>query len=327
MISRRSILRLSLAAGAALSILSMNAGGAMAQAGKLDIIAPAAPGGGWDQVARAMQAVLQDGGLASPVQVQNIPGAGGTIGLAQFVSSKARSGDTVMVAGLVMEGAILANESPVSFDDIKPLARLIGEYEVVVAPTDSDIKSVDDLVAKLKADPGSVSWGGGSAGGTDHMLAGLVAKAVGVDPSGVNYIAHSGGGEAMASILGGHVSVGVSGYQEFAAQIESGELRAIAISSDERVEGLDIPTFKEQGVDVSLTNWRGLLAPARIDDDDFETLSALVAQMVETPAWQEVLSSRGWLAMYQPAEEFTAFLEEDQAQTEAILKDIGLIAD
>lgn len=325
MISRRSILRLSLAAGAALSILSMQAGGAMAQASKLDIIAPAAPGGGWDQVARAMQTVLQDNQIASPVQVQNIPGAGGTIGLAQFVSSNARSGDTIMVAGLVMEGAILANQSPVSFDDIRPLARLAGEYEVVVVPANSEIKSLNDLVAALKADPGSVSWGGGSAGGTDHILAGLVAKEVGVDPSGVNYIAHSGGGEAMASILGGHVTVGVSGYEEFSAQLASGELIALAISSEERVPGIDIPTFREQGVDVSLTNWRGLLAPPRIDDDDFEALSDVVARMVETPAWNQILADRGWLSMYQPAEEFEAFLEEDQAQTEQILKDIGLV--
>ena len=128
-------------------------------------------------------------------------------------------------AGLVMEGAILTNKAPVSLDDVTPLARLTGEYELVVVSADAPFKTMGDLVAKLKADPGSVSWGGGSTGGTDHILAGLIAKAAGVDPTKVNYIAHSGGGEALGSILGGHVTAGVSGYEEFAPQVAAGKLR------------------------------------------------------------------------------------------------------
>ena len=228
----------------------------------LDIIAPANPGGGWDQTARAMQAALQADKLASGVQVENIGGAGGTIGLAQFVSSKGKKGDAVLVGGLVMVGAILTNKSPVTLANVKPLARLTGEYELIVVPTDSPIQSMADLTAKLKEDPGSVSWGGGSAGGTDHILAGLIAKAAGVDPTKVNYIAHSGGGEALSAILGGHVTAGISGYEEFAPQIAAGKLRGLAISSDERLPGIDVPTLKEQGIDVSLVNWRGVFAAA-----------------------------------------------------------------
>src|SRR4029453_13928552 len=183
----------------------------------LEIIAPASPGGGWDQTARAIQAALQDAGIASGVQVQNISGAGGTIGLAQFVASKKGKGNSVLVGGLVMEGAILTNKAPVTLDQVTPLARLTGEYELIVVPVDSPIKTMADLVAKLKADPGSVSWAGGSTGGTDHILAGLIAKAAGVDPTKVNYIAHSGGGEALSAILGGQVTVGISGYGEFAS--------------------------------------------------------------------------------------------------------------
>jgi putative tricarboxylic transport membrane protein len=318
-LSRRATLATALACGLAVAMP------VQAEISGLEIIAPANPGGGWDQTARAMQTALQEAGLASGVQVVNIGGAGGTIGLAQFVTSKRRKGDTMLVGGLVMVGAILSNKAPVTLDDVTPLARLTGEYELIVVPTDSPIQTMGDLVEKLKADPGSVAWGGGSAGGTDHILAGLVAKAAGVDPTKVNYIAHSGGGEALSSILGGHVTAGVSGYEEFAPQIEAGKLRALAISSDERMPGVDVPTLKETGLDVSLVNWRGVFAPPGIRDRDMEALSEAVAQMVESPAWKDILEKRGWLNMYLPPEEFASFLKEDRARVEGILQDIGLV--
>jgi putative tricarboxylic transport membrane protein len=323
----RPLVRLSRRALAATLVAGALALGAPARAEVegLEIIAPANPGGGWDQTARAMQEALQSAGAASGVQVTNIAGAGGTIGLAQFVTSKKRKGDAVLVGGLVMVGAILTNKAPVSLADVTPLARLTGEYQAIVVPAESPIQNLGDLVAKLKEDPGSVSWGGGSAGGTDHILAGLVAKAAGADPTKVNYIAHSGGGEALSAILGGHVTAGVSGYQEFAPQIAAGKLRGIALSSDERLPGVDIPTLKEQGVDVSLVNWRGLFAPPQIRDADMAALSEAVAKMVESPAWQETLKTRDWLNMYQPAEEFAAFLAEDEAKVTTTLKDIGLV--
>ena len=291
----------------------------------LEIIAPANPGGGWDQTARAMQAALQDAGLASGVQVVNVAGAGGTIGLAQFVTSKKRKGDAVLVGGLVMVGAILSNKAPVSLADVTPLARLTGEYQLIVVPADSPIQSMADLTAKLKADPGTVSWAGGSAGGTDHILAGLVAKAAGVDPTKVNYIAHSGGGEALSAILGGHVTAGISGYEEFAPQIAAGKLRGIGISSAEPLPGVAVPTLQEQGIDVTLVNWRGVFAPPQIRDADKAALSDAVAKMVASPAWQETLKTRGWLDLYQPADEFAAFLAEDEAKVTTTLKDIGLV--
>ena len=283
--------RLMLAAGAAALVASLVAAPpATAQVQGLEIVVPAAPGGGWDQTGRAMQSALQEDGLASGIQVVNIPGAGGTIGLAQFVSSKEGQGNALMTGGLVMLGAILTNQSPVTLDQVTPIARLTGEYEAIVVPASSDIQTLDDLIAKFKEDPQSVSWGGGSAGGTDHMLVGLIAKEVGVEPGGINYVPFSGGGEALASILGGHVTAGVSGYQEFAGQIETGDLRALAISSAERLEGIDIPTLKEQGVDVELTNWRAVFAPPGISDADKQALGDAVGQMVEGEAWQAILS-------------------------------------
>ena len=205
-----------------------------------------------------------------------------------------------------------------------PLARLTGEYGVLVVPADSPIASVQDMVAALKADPGAVSWGGGSAGGTDQILAGLIAKAAGVDATKVNYIAHGGGGEALSSILGGHVTVGVSGWQEFAAQVEAGKLRAIGIAAPERVPGIDVPTLKEQGVDVELINWRAVFAPPGIEDEDLATLSEAVGKMVQSAAWKSVLQERGWLDLYQPHDEFVVSLKEEGASTAAVLKDLGL---
>ena len=305
--------------------LALAAVPAQAQVEGLEIVAPASPGGGWDQTARAMQAALEEEGLASGVQVQNISGAGGTIGLAQFVTSKAGRDDALLVSGLIMVGGILTNASPVTLDQVTPLARLTGEYEMIAVTVDSPVRSMADLVAKLKADPGAVSWGGGSAGGTDHILVGLIAKAVGVDPTKVNYIAHSGGGEAMSSILGGHVTAGVNGVAELMPQIEAGKLRPLAISSEERVPGMEVPTLKEQGVDVALTNWRGVMAPPEIEDDEKQVFSEMIEGMVKSAAWQKTLKERGWIDMYQPAEEFAAFLEEDQAKVEGTLKSIGLV--
>jgi putative tricarboxylic transport membrane protein len=272
-----------------------------------------------------MQSALQEAGLATDVQAMNIPGAGGTIGLAQFVTSKEGQGNTLLVSGLVMLGAILTNDSPVSIDQTTPMARLTGEYEVIVVPAASELQTLDDLLAQFKEDPRSVSWGGGSAGGTDHILVGLIAKEAGVDPSGINYVPFSGGGEALASLLGGHVTAGVSGYGEWAGQIEAGELRMLAVSSPERVEGIDVATLKEQGVDVELTNWRGVLAPPGIADDDKKALADAIDGMVQSEAWQNILAERGWLDLYMPPDEFAQFLEQDQEQVTTVLKDIGLV--
>src|SRR6185295_1040397 len=248
----------------------------------LKIIAPAKPGGGWDQTARAMQEVLQTAGLAKSVTVENVAGAGGTVGLAQMVDREKANGNVLMVNGLVMMGAILTNKSAVTLDQVTPIARLTGEYEVIVVPASSDIQSLADLVAKFKADPGAVAWGGGSAGGTDHILAGLIAQAVGVEGAKINYVPFSGGGEALAAVLGGHVTAGVSGYSEWAGQIQSGDLRALALSADQRVSGIDVPTLKEQGVDIELANWRAVMAGPDLSAEDRQALLDAVDKTVKS---------------------------------------------
>ena len=296
-----------------------------AHAADYKIMAPAAPGGGWDQTARTMQAALQDEKISGSVQVQNVPGAGGTIGLAQFVNAAKGKPDELIVGGYVMVGAILTNNSPVTLDQVTPIARLTGEFEAIVVPTSSDIKDMAGLVEKLKADPGSVSWGGGSAGGTDHITAGLIAKAVGVDPTKVNYIAFSGGGEALAAILGGQVTVGISGYGEFAAQVDAGQLRVIGVSSDERLDGIDAPTFKEGGVDVAIQNWRMVAAAPGISEEQTAAITADIKKMAESATWQKALKERGWADTYLDGAAFKEQLAKDISDTSGILKEIGLV--
>jgi len=308
----------------ALSLACMFAS-ASAWAADYKIMAPAAPGGGWDQTARAMQSALQDEKISSSVQVVNVPGAGGTIGLAQFVNNASGDPSQLIVGGYVMVGAILTNNSPVTLDKVTPIARLTGEYETIVVPAASDIKDMAGLVEKLKADPGAVSWAGGSAGGVDHITAGLIAKAIGVDPTKVNYIAFSGGGEALAAILGGQVTVGISGYGEFESQIKAGQLRLIGISSDAKVDGIDAPTFKEGGVDVAIQNWRMVAAAPGLSDEQKAAVTADIEKMAQSETWKKTLADKGWENTYLAGDDFARQLQADTEATESILKDIGLV--
>ena len=247
--------------------------GAAAQSlDRLTIVAPAAPGGGWDSTARAVQQVLEQEKQVKSAQTQNVPGAGGTVGLAGFATNKGKGG-MMMTMGLVMVGAIETNKSQATLDDVTPIARLTTEQEAVVVPADSPYRTLGDLAAAWRADPGSVAIAGGSAGGTDQIFAGLLAEAAGIDPKKVNYIAFSGGGEALAAILGGKVAAGISGVSEFTDQVSAGKLRALAVSGDTPVEDFPAPTASEAGLDVVMDNWRGIVAPAGISDADKTALT------------------------------------------------------
>jgi putative tricarboxylic transport membrane protein len=322
--NRRSGLKLASLFATALLLATAGAPAPAAALDDLRIIAPAKPGGGWDQTARALEEVIKAGGHAKSVTVENVAGAGGTVGLAQLIDKEKGNGGVLMVNGLVMIGAILTNKSPATLDQTTPLARLTGEYEVVVVPAASELKTLADLVAKLKADAGSVAWGGGSAGGTDHILAGLIAKASGADITKLNYVPFSGGGEALAAILGGHVTAGISGYGEWEGQIKSGELRALAISAPERVAGIDIPTLKEQGVDVELANWRAVVAPPGIDEAEKKALLDLIDAAVKSEGWKKVLADKKWIDLYLPGDEFAKLVESENARVTEVLKTVGL---
>jgi putative tricarboxylic transport membrane protein len=296
---------------------------APAQIAELKIIAPAAPGGGWDQTARAMQQAMVQAGVAKNVQVTNIPGAGGTVGLAQFVNSK--DPNTLMVNGFVMVGAILLNKSPVSLDQVTSIAKLTEETLVLVVPAESQIKTAKDLVAAIKQDVGKVTFAGGSAGSPDHILAAQIVKAAGVDPSGVNYIPFSGGGESIAAVLGGKVTAGISGYAEYEGQIKAGKMRAIGISSEKKMANIDVPTLKEQGLDAAITNWRSVIAAPGIAAEDKKKLADAVDKMAKSKEWKELLKQRGWDDAYMAGDEFAKFLKAEQARVAEVMKAIGLV--
>jgi len=296
---------------------------AQAQAvGTLKMLIPANPGGGWDQTGRTLAVAMQAGKLVGSVQFENKGGAAGTLGLAQFVNSAKGDPNAVMIAGMVMIGGIILNKSPVDLSMVTPIARLTSEYEVVVVPASSPHKSMADLIKAYKANPGAVSWGGGSAGGTDHILGGLIAKAVGADPSKLNYVAFKGGGEATAAIIGGHVTAGISGLGEFAEQIRGGRMRALAVSGPEREDG--IPTLREQGIDVVLGNWRGIFGAPGISTAQRDALVDLVRKATETPAWKETLGKLGWTPWFLGGDAYRAFIDEDIRRIGAIIESLGL---
>jgi putative tricarboxylic transport membrane protein len=306
----------------------------------IEIMAPAAPGGGWDTTAREMQRVLQDEGIAPTVEVYNVEGAGGTVGIAQLVNDEAGNDHHLMMMGLVMIGAIATNASPVTLEQTTPISSLTAEFEVIVVPADSEYQTLDDLIAAFQADPTAISWGGGSAGGTDHILVGLIAQAAGVDPTQINYVPFSGGGEALAAILGGQVSAGVSGVGEWLDQIESGELRALAVSgvaaaeaggatpvaSEDPSDAAIAPTLQEQGIDVELANWRGVVAPPDISEEGRQCLVALVEQMVASEGWVQTREQYGWQDFVMSGDEFATFLGAERERVTGILTELGLIA-
>lgn len=309
---------------AAMAFISAAAsGGVSAARSAMTILAPAAPGGGWDGFARESQAVLRQNGIVANPQVVNIPGAGGTIGLSQFVEEEGRE-DMLMVTGGVMVGAIELADNPESFDDVTPIAGLADDYAVLVVPMDSEFQTLDDFIAAFEQDPGGTSIGGGSLGSIDHLLGGLMAKELGMSPRKLNYIAYSGGGEALNSLLAHTTAAGMSGYNEVADQIEAGNLRALAISSEERLPGVDIPTFKEQGLDISMSNWRGIVAPPGISEEARAEYAAIVDEMQATQDWADAVKRNSWVAAYQIDEEFEDFLDEEIATAREIVKELGL---
>jgi putative tricarboxylic transport membrane protein len=278
----------------------------------LQLIAPAAPGGGWDSTARSMQAAIEADKLAPEgVEVVNIAGAGGTIGLSQFVTRT--DPNTLMVTGATLVGAIATNESTVSLDDIVPIARITEEHHIVVVPANSPFQNMGDLVNAMKADIGAVSIAGGSAGGTDQITAGLIAEAAGLDPSRVNYVAFSGGGESLAALL------------EYLPQVQAGELRALGVTSPERADGVDIPTLVEQGVDVTFANWRCILAPPNTSDEQVQQITARLDTVHSGGPWQDAVKKNGWTDAYLTGDDFTSFFVEQKTEIRETLAKLGLV--
>lgn len=290
--------------------------------GTLKMMIPANPGGGWDQTGRSLAAAMQAAKVAQSVQFDNKGGAAGTIGLAQFVNASKGDPNALMIGGMVMVGGIALNKSPVDLSMVTPIARLTSEYVVITVPASSPHRTLADLLAAFKADPGKVSWGGGSAGGTDHILIGLIARAIGADPAKINYVPFKGGGEAIAAIIGGHVTAGVSGLGEFAEQIKAGRMRALAVSSPAAIDG--IPTLQSQKVDVVLGNWRGVFAAPGITPAQRDGLVGAVRTATESQAWKDTLVKYGWEGVFLGGDDYKRFLDDDIKRISAIIDSLGL---
>lgn len=294
----------------------------------VQVIVPADPGGGWDQTGRALAEVLTGEEIVASAPVTNIGGAGGTVGLASLATET--DPHTLMVMGLVMVGAVETNQAENRIEDTTPIARLTDEALVVVVPAESPYDTLEDLVDDIIENGQDVSVTGGSAGGADHILAGLLLEEAGLSAEDIgtnlNYIPNSGGGEAVALILGNNVSAGISGVGEFVEHIEAGTMRALAVSAAEPVELLpDIPTITESGYDLVLTNWRGVVAPGDISDADRDALIALVTELHETDAWADVLETRGWADAFLVGDEFSDYLKTNIDEVTQTLRNIGLV--
>ncbi|MER5734582.1 MULTISPECIES: tripartite tricarboxylate transporter substrate binding protein [unclassified Streptomyces] len=290
----------------------------------LRIMVPNTPGGGYDITARTAAKNAEEAGLTGDIEVFNLPGAGGTVGLTRLVGERG-DGRVAMSMGLGVVGAVHTNKTPRTLADTTPIARLTEEQDIVVVSKDSPYRTIQELLAAWKEDPGKLPVGGGSSpGGPDHLAPMLMARAAGIPPKDVNYVPFDGGGELLASILGSKVAFGVSGVGEYLDQIEAGELRLLAVTGAERVPGLDAPTLREAGLDTEFTNWRGIVAPPGLTDAERDRLVTLVTELHGSPQWRESLKTHGWTDAFLPGEEFGAFLTEQNARVDTVLKELGL---
>ncbi|AQQ15440.1 Tripartite tricarboxylate transporter family receptor [Corynebacterium glaucum] len=319
--------------GAAIVAIALT-GGALAQAAQssetglarsnLTIIAPAAVGGGWDGFSRESQAAMRGENLVNNAKVVNIPGAGGTIGLRQLVQMQGDS-STIMATGAAMVGGVEINRSAVSIQDATPLVRLADDYIIVVVPADSPYKTFDDVLAAWKENPKGFAIAGGSLGSVEHLAISEVGRTQGIEPRDVNFVAYSGGGEVLSALLSRTTEIGVTGYNDFADQLESGTMRALAISSPERLEvAPDIPTLTELGVPVEMANWRGFLAPPGISDEEKRELVDILTEMEQSEEWQDAVQRNGWFGTYMAGDELEDFIDSESLRTRDLVKELGL---
>lgn len=318
---RRDTFLKSLAAMAATGALPLSAWAAP----NVKMMIPANPGGGWDTTGRALGKALTDGKLADTVTFDNKGGAAGALGLAQFVNGSKGDPNAMMIMGAVMLGGIITGKPPVSLSQATPIARMTSEYNVFVLPANSPLKTMKDVVDQLKKDPGSVKWGGGSRGSTEHIAAAMIAQKVGVDPAKINYVAFRGGGEATAAILGGNVTIGGSGFSEFAEYINAGKMKAIAVTSPTRLPGINVPTLKEQGIDVEIGNWRGVYGAPGITPEQRKALTDMVLAALKTPSWAEAVKKNDWTPAVLSGDAFAKFVDDEFASLRATMVKSGMV--
>ncbi|MET0763276.1 MAG: tripartite tricarboxylate transporter substrate binding protein [Blastococcus sp.] len=303
---------------------SASGGGDEGPISGLRFMVPNSPGSGYDTTAREVARVMEEEELAEGIEVFNLEGAGGTVGLQRLVNEEGNA-DMLMQMGLGVVGAQFSNQSEATLDQTTPIAKLIEEAEAIVVPGDSPFQSIDDLVEAWKADPGNTPVGGASnPGGPDHLTPMLLAQEVGVKPADVNYVAYDGGGELLAGILGGDVAFAATGVGEVTESAESGDVRILAVTSEEAVEGVDAPTLSDEGVDLVFANWRGIVAPPGISDGDTQKWIDAITAMHDSDAWTKTLEDQGWTDAFMTGDDFSAYLTEESTRVEGVMSELGL---
>lgn len=289
----------------------------------LRMMVPNAPGGGYDTTARLAAQVMEDSGLTGRIEVFNLDGASGAVGLARMAKERGNP-DLLMMMGLGVVGAVATTDTTASFDDVTPVARLISEPEIIVVPVDSRYRTLQDLIQDWRRAPGQVEVGGGSApGGPDHLAPYLLADTLGIRAEQVAYTRYDGGGPLLAALLTGEVDFAVSGIAEYTDQIGSGPVRVLAVTSSRRVPGLDVPTLREQGVPFEFVNWRGLVAPPGLSGSETAALRRLIDRMRHTPGWHRTAETYGWTEAYLGGDRFGRFLAAEHRRVAALLRDLG----
>jgi putative tricarboxylic transport membrane protein len=290
----------------------------------LRFMVPNSAGSGYDTTAREVARVMEEEKIAEGIEVFNLEGAGGTVGLQRLVNEEGNA-DMLMQMGLGVVGAQFSNQSEATLDQTTPVAKLIEEAEAIVVPADSPYESLDDLVTDWKADPGNTPVGGASnPGGPDHLTPMLLAQEVGLKPAEVNYVAYDGGGELLAGILGGDVKFAATGIGEVAESAAGGDVRILAVTSEEPVEGVDAPTLSDEGVELVFVNWRGIVAPPGITDDDTQKWIDAVTEMHDSDAWTKTLEDQGWTDAFMTGDEFSSFLDDESGRVESVMSELGL---
>jgi putative tricarboxylic transport membrane protein len=291
---------------------------------ELRIVIPANPGGGWDQTGRALGTALQTTKLVERIQYENIGGKAGTIGLTQFVDRYSNAPNTLLVGGMVMLGGIALQRPAIDLTRVAAVAELTSDHMVVAVPAASPLRSIKDLATRLASPEFKATVVGGSAGGVDHMLLGMILRATHGLPDNFNYLATSSGSDAVRALLEGKAQLGISGYSEFRSAIESGTIRALAISSKRGRFGL--PSLREGGIDTELANWRGVFAPAGLAATQTAALTALVERVAKSPEWAELVRRNDWQASYRAGAEFHSFIETEQTMARVVVHMLKLKA-
>ena len=294
---------------------------------ELHFLIPGGAGGGWDGTARGVGKALLDSGLLKQASFENMSGGGGGKALNHLISTAKRQQGTMLVNSTPIIIRSLTGVFPQSFRDLTPISAVIADYAALVVANDSKYQTLDQVLADFKKNPRSVKIGGGSVKGSmDHLVPAMIIKGAGGNPLELVYIPYDAGGKAMAGLLSGDIKVLSTGFGEALGLANQGEVRIIAVTSDERLsQAPNVPTVKEVGVDVTFANWRGFFGAPGLPEAKAQSYRDLLKKMYDTPEWEEVRSKRGWQNLYKPGTEFTAFLEGQEKSIGDMMRELGFI--